>query len=294
VADRAVLVGLIGRNILRSLSPALQEDAFAAARLRGYYHLMDLDVLAGRGLPDLIAAVRAAGFAGLNVTYPCKEEVIPLLDEVTLEARQIGAVNTVTIAADGRTLGHNTDRIGFRRAFEESIGRAAIAGRQAALIGAGGAGRAVAFALIDLGVAGISVHDKDKARAEALVADLVRHCGAQRARVVEDLRAELPAACGLVNATQVGMLGFPGNPIAPDLIRPQHWVADVIYTPLETELLTAARAKGCRVMNGGGMSVHQAVAAFRLWTGLDADVERMRATFARAAAARDAAKGAVA
>jgi len=294
VGDRSILVGLIGRNILRSLSPALQEDAFAAARLRGYYHLMDLDVLAGRGLPDLIAAVRAAGFAGLNVTYPCKEEVIPLLDEVTLEARQIGAVNTVTIAADGRTLGHNTDRIGFRRAFEESIGRAAIAGRQAALIGAGGAGRAVAFALLDLGAACILVHDKDTARAAALVADLVKHCGPQRARLVERPEAELPAVCGLVNATPVGMLGFPGNPLAPQLVGPQHWVADVIYTPLETELIKLARARGCRVMTGGSMSVHQAVAAFRLWTGLEADLARMRATFAKAAAARDAAIAAVA
>src|SRR5262249_42277589 len=126
-------------------------------------------------LGDLVAAVRAAGFAGLNVTYPCKEEVLPLLDEVMLEAREIGAVNTVTIAPDGRTLGHNTDRIGFRRGFEESFGHAAIADKTAALIGAGGAGRAVAFALLDLDAACILVHDKDKARAAALVADLGKH-----------------------------------------------------------------------------------------------------------------------
>ena len=289
MSEHSFLLGLIGRNILGSLSPALHEDALAALGRRGHYHLMDLDVLTGRRLPDLIAAIRAAGFAGINVTYPCKEEVIPLLDDVTREARQIGAVNTVTVDPSGRLLGHNTDRIGFRRGFEEAFGGAAIAGKTAALIGAGGAGRAVAFALLDLGAACLLVHDTDKGRAAALAANLVQHCGPQRARLVGNLDAELPAACGLVNATPLGMRGFPGNPIAPHLIQAHHWVADVIYTPLETELLALARAKGCRTMNGGGMSVHQAVAAFHLWTGLDADLERVRTTFAKAAAARDAA-----
>ena len=284
-----VLVGLIGRNILRSLSPALQEDAFAAANLRGYYHLMDLDVLTGRHLPDLIAAIRAAGFAGVNVTYPGQEEVMPLLDEISAEARQIGAVNTITIERGGRTIGHNTDRVGFRRSFEDTLGRAALADKDAALIGAGGAGRAVAFALLDLGAASVLVHDRDRARAAALVADLVRHRGPRRGRLIEDPAIELPAACGIVNATPVGMLGFPGNPIAPDAIRSHHFVADVIYTPLETELIKLARAKGARVLGGSGMVIHQAVAAFRLFTGLDADVGRMRRVFARAAAARDAA-----
>ena len=283
-----VLVGLIGRNILRSLSPVLQEDAFAAANLRGYYHLMDLDVLTGRHLPDLIAAIRAAGFAGVNVTYPCKEEVLPLLDEISAEARQIGAVNTITIER-GRTVGHNTDRIGFRRSFEDTLGRAAIADQDAALVGAGGAGRAVAFALLDLGAASVLVHDQDRARAAALVADLVRHCGPRRGRLIEDPAIELPAASGIVNATPVGMLGFPGNPIAPDAIRSHHFVADVIYTPLETELIKLARANGARVLGGSGMVIHQAVAAFRLFTGLEADVARMRRVFAKAAQARDAA-----
>jgi shikimate dehydrogenase len=284
-----VLVGLIGRNILRSLSPALQEDAFAAANLRGYYHLMDLDVLTGRHLPDLIAAIRAAGFAGVNVTYPCKEEVMPLLDEISAEARQIGAVNTITIERSGRTVGHNTDRIGFRRSFEDTFGRAAIADQDAALVGAGGAGRAVAFALLDLGAARVLVHDQDRVRAAALVADLVRHCGPRRGRLIEDPDVELPVACGIVNATPVGMLGFPGNPIAPEAIRNHHFVADVIYTPLETELIKLARSKGARVLGGSGMVIHQAVAAFRLFTGLEADVARMRRVFVGAAAARDAA-----
>ena len=149
---RRSLVGLIGANIMSSLSPALQEDAFAAAGIRGTYHLMDLDRLPGRRLEHLMAAVKAAGFDGINVTFPCKTAVLPLLEEVSADARQIGAVNCVTIANDGRTVGYNTDRIGFRRNFEDGLGRACIEGK-AVLVGAGGAGRAVAFALMDLGAA---------------------------------------------------------------------------------------------------------------------------------------------
>jgi shikimate dehydrogenase len=268
MSERSILVGLIGRNIQNSLSPALHDDAFAAAGLRGYYHLMDLDLLAGRSLPDLIAAIRAAGFAGINVTYPCKEAVLPLLDDITPEARQIGAVNTVTIANDGRTLGHNTDRIGFRRSFEETIGRA------------------VAFALLDLAAASVAIHDTDRARAAALVAGLIEHYGGARGHLIENPDAELPAASGIVNATPVGMIGIPGIPIAPGLVRQHHWVADVIYTPLETELIKVARAKGARVLTGGGMSVHQVVAAFHLFTGIPPDVERVRRTFANVTAER--------
>ena len=138
---KRMLLGLIGANIQKSLSPALQEDACAAPACDGHYHLMDLDTLPGRSLEDLLDAVRAAGFAGVNVTYPCKEAVLPLLDEVSAEAREIGAVNTVTIDREGRTSGYNTDRIGFRRAFEDAFGRDAVEGKTALLIGAGGAGR---------------------------------------------------------------------------------------------------------------------------------------------------------
>ena len=132
MTGRRVLLGLIGANIQNSLSPVLHENACAAAGIHGYYHLMDLDHLPGRRLEELIDAARNAGFQGVNVTFPCKEAVLPLLDDVTDEARQIGAVNTVTIGADGRLVGYNTDRTGFRLSFEETLGRAAIAGKTAA------------------------------------------------------------------------------------------------------------------------------------------------------------------
>jgi shikimate dehydrogenase len=282
-----VLLGLIGANIQGSISPALQEDACAAAGLNGFYHLMDFDRLPGRKLADLVAALRSAGFRGVNVTFPCKEAIIPMLDEVSAEARQIGAVNTVTVDAYGRLTGYNTDRIGFARSFEDNFGVSALAGKTAVLIGAGGAGRAVAFALFDMQPAAILVHDRDSARAAQLAAEIKAHFGKDRCDAIDDPAAALADAAGLVNATPIGMSGFPGCPIAPDALRPEHWVADVIYTPAETELLKAARRAGARTTNGAGMCVHQAVESFRLFTGLGASAERMHAVFARALAERD-------
>jgi shikimate dehydrogenase len=281
-----VLVGLIGANIQKSLSPALHEDAFAAAGIRGHYHLMDLDRLPGRRLDDLLFAASTAGFAGVNVTYPCKEAVLALLDEVSAEAREIGAVNTVTIDRDGRTTGYNTDRIGFRRGFEEALGR--IDGETVLQIGAGGAGRAVAWALFDLGAVCILLHDKDAGRARALAASL----GAERCRVVSDPTLALAEAGGVVNATPVGMLGVPGNPVAMHAVQRHHWVADVIYTPLETELIAAARAKGARAVGGAGMCVYQAAESFRLFAGVAPDIARMHRTFQAAAALREKARAA--
>jgi shikimate dehydrogenase len=288
------LVGLIGANIMGSLSPALHEDAFSAAGIDGHYHLMDVDVLKGVRLADLLQAVRTAGFLGTNVTYPFKEQVMALLDEVSAEAREIGAVNTVVIGEAGRTIGHNTDRVGFRRALAETLGREAVADRPVVLVGAGGAGRAVAFALMDLGAGALHVHDKDPARAAALCADLTIRFGAERCRLATDAAPALQQAAGLVNATPVGMLGYPGTPVAAELIQERHWVADVIYTPLETALIAAARAKGARTMTGAGMCVHQAAEAFRLFTGVAPDAARMRAVFDAACARRDAALAAVA
>jgi shikimate dehydrogenase len=285
---KRTLIGLIGGNIQKSLSPALQEDACAAAGLTGHYHLMDIDVLPGRSLQSLLDAARVAGFAGVNVTYPCKEAVLTLLDEVSPEARQIGAVNTVTFAGDGRTAGYNTDRIGFRRAFEDTFGREAIAEKPALLVGCGGAGRAVAFALFDLGVGMLFLHDEDADRAPRLASALASQFGAGRSRAVTNIEAALSEAAGLVNATPVGMLGgIPGMPLPLEVVAGRHWVADVIYTPLETDLVKGARAKGCKVMGGAGMCVHQAAETFRLFTGRTADLERMRRTFAEAAAIRD-------
>jgi shikimate dehydrogenase len=157
------------------------------------------------------------------------------------------------------------------------------------LIGAGGAGRAVGFALMDLGVATLVLHDRDAAHANALRDDIARHYGASRCRVTGDLEGDIAAANGVVNATQVGMRGFPGNPVPASALTAAHWCADVIYTPVDTAFLKAAAAKGARVMNGSGMCVHQAVAAFQQFTGITPDVARMHSAFAKALVLRDAA-----
>jgi shikimate dehydrogenase len=287
--NRKMLLGLIGANIMGSLSPAIFADAFAAADIDGYYHLMDTDRLPGRTLPQLLDAIKAAGFGGTNVTYPYKQEVIPLLDAVDPEALQVGAINTVIIEPNGRTTGYNFDRRGWRNSFEASLGRQSAEGATVVQVGAGGAGHAVACALMDLGVTSLLIYDLDQKRAKALCDDLARHFGASRARVSTDLAGDVAAADGVVNATQVGMRGFPGNPVPVAALKPSHWCADVIYTPIDTEFLKAAAAKGARTLNGGGMCVHQAVEAFRQFTGVKADIGRTQRAFDTARVARDAA-----
>jgi quinate/shikimate dehydrogenase (NAD+) len=285
---RRMLIGLIGANIQGSMSPALFADAFAAAGIDGYYHLLDADRLAERRLPQLLGAVKTAGFAGVNVTYPFKQDIIPLLDAVDPEASEVGAVNTVSITPDGRTTGYNFDRRGWRNSFLEVLGPDSAEGKTVVQVGAGGAGRAVAFALMDLGVADLILHDLDLARADALKSQLASQYGTSRCRIVGSLEQELARADGIVNATQVGMRGFPGCPVPVAAIKAGHWTADVIYTPMQTAFLSAAAGKGARALNGGGMCVHQAVAAFQCLTGVTPDVARLHRTFAAAVAARDA------
>ena len=210
-----------------------------------------------------------------------------MIDEVSPEARQIGAVNTVTMDGAGRTRGHNTDRIGFRRGFEEVLGQEAARGKTILLVGAGGAGRAVAFALLDLGADVVLVYDTETARARGLAEALGAEFGKSRGRLTENLASAMTVSGGVVNATPVGMLGIPGIPVPADLISSTHWVADVIYTPLETDLFLRAKEKGCKVMGGAGMCVHQAAESFRLFTGSTPDIGRMRHVFVEAAAIRE-------
>jgi shikimate dehydrogenase len=286
-----MLLGLIGANITDSLSPVLFAAAFEAAGIDGFYHLIDVDRLAERRLPRLLDAIKTTGFTGANITYPFKQAILPLLDDVDPEAAQVGAVNTVAIRPDGRTKGYNFDRPGWRHSFEESLGADSACGTTVVQVGAGGAGRAVAFALMDLGVSMLVLHDRDAVRAHALCKDLAVSFGASRCRVAGDLEIEIAAANGVVNATQTGMRGFPGNPVPTSALKASHWAADVIYTPVETEFLKAAAAKGARLLGGSGMCVHQAIEAFRMFTGITPEVARMRRAFAAGYEAREAPYG---
>jgi shikimate dehydrogenase len=278
-APPGIVVGLIGAAIQLSRSPHLHETEAAAQGLRCEYRLIDLDALrvGAEALPDLLARAERAGFAGVNITHPCKQAVIPLLDELSPDAHAIGAVNTVIFRA-GRSSGHNTDWWGFAESFRRFLPGASL-GRVVQL-GAGGAGAAVAHALLTLGAKTLIIVDVDAAKAEALAQSLAARFGRDRAAAAAQLSEVMAVADGLVNTTPVGMAKYPGLPLPPNLLRRALWVADIVYFPLETELLRAARACGCRTMSGGGMAVFQAVGAFRLFAGVEPDAERMLRHFA--------------
>jgi shikimate dehydrogenase len=278
--DRPLLCGLIGAGIQRSLSPALQQEEARHHGIRLHYQLIDLDA-SSRGaeaLPTLIDAARIMRFAGLNITYPCKQMVIPLLDAVSDEAEAIGAVNTV-VRTDDRLVGYNTDGSGWSWGFRRALPGADLS--CVVLLGAGGAGSACADAVLRLGAARLIIVDRDAPRAVALAARLNAHFDGGRASATTDLRAALKGASGLIHATPTGMAAMPGMPLPEEWLRRAMWVSDVVYVPLETPLLQAARRVGCATADGGHMNVGQAVDGFKLFTGLDADAARMDAHFRR-------------
>ncbi|MCU7239515.1 MULTISPECIES: shikimate dehydrogenase [Pseudomonas] len=274
-----ILAGLIGRGIQASRTPALHEHEGDAQALRYLYRLIDADQLGldDSALPALLDAAERTGFTGLNITFPFKQAILPLLDELSDEARGIGAVNTVVLR-EGRRVGHNTDCLGFAEGLRRGLPGVAL--RQVVQLGAGGAGAAVAHALLAEGVERLQLFEVDQARARALVDNLTQRFGAGRAVLGEDLASAVADADGLVNTTPVGMAKLPGTPLPPTLLHPRLWVAEIIYFPLETELLRHARALGCRTLDGGTMAVFQAVKAFELFSGRPADAERMQAHFA--------------
>ncbi|PZR10575.1 MAG: shikimate dehydrogenase [Azospirillum brasilense] len=279
MARQAVLCGLIGHGIQASLTPAMHEREGDEQGLRSQYKLIDLHAL-GLGveaLPELLQAAERMGFTGLNITHPCKQAVIPLLDELSPDAAALGAVNTVLLR-DGKRIGHNTDWSGYAEAFRRNMEGVAL--DRVVQLGAGGAGAAVAHALLTMGVGQLSIQDMDPARAQALAASLSERFGAGRAVACADLPAAMAAADGLVHCTPTGMAAHPGLPLPAELLRPALWVSEIVYFPLETELLRTARALGCRTLSGGGMAVFQAVQAFRLFTGREPDPERMLRHFA--------------
>jgi shikimate dehydrogenase len=275
------LVGLIGAEIGTSLSPQLHEGAADELGLRYFYQLIDIDQLGlgADGVGPLLPEARRMGFCGLNITYPCKQAVVPCLDDLSPAAAALGAVNTV-VFTDGRTIGHNTDSSGFEAAFARGLPRVRM--RHVVILGAGGAGAAVAHAALRLGAQRLTIAEVVPSRAHRLTTALRRQFSPDWIRVADpdDLAAAMADADGLVNATPVGMEPQAGMPLPEDLLRPQMWVADIVYRPLETELLARARARGCQTLSGSGMLVFQAADAFRLFTGHTPDIERMLAHLA--------------
>lgn len=274
-----VLAGLIGAGIQQSRTPAMHEREGAAQGLGYVYRLIDLDALKldNGALEELLTAVQRMSFTGLNITFPAKQAIIPLLDELSAEAAGIGAVNTVVLK-DGKRVGHNTDCLGFAEGFRRGMQGAKR--DRVVQMGAGGAGAAVAHALLLEGVRQLTIFDVEPARAQALADNLNQHFSAQPAQAGTDLLAALAEADGLVNTTPMGMAKLPGMPVPKAALRESLWVAEIVYFPLETELLREARALGCRTLDGGTMAVFQAVKAFELFSGLHADADRMMAHFA--------------
>ena len=269
----------------------MHEAAAEKLGLRAHYRLIDVAGADAAGLRQMLDGVRLLGFSGVNVTFPYKEAVVPLLDALAPAAAAIGSVNTV-VARDGKLTGHNTDSTGFARAFARVIGEPGDA--PVALIGAGGVGRAIGFAMAQVGARALNIFDADGAKANALAARLGAFAGPAAAsmsvRVCHSVAEALAGAGGVINGTPMGMLPNRDTPVPAQLLRADMFVADAVYTPLWTPLLTAARAAGCRVMTGRDLCIEQALDAFRLFTGFEPSRERVGAAFDAVIAKRNGPK----
>lgn len=278
ISTRAIKLGLIGSGIQLSRSPAMHEAEGRAHGVSLSYELIDIDRrgVGIEALEDILREVEKRGFAGVNITHPAKQAVVPHLDDLSPEARALGAVNTI-VFTQGRRIGHNTDCSGFAEGFRRTLPDADLT--HAVQLGAGGAGAAVAHAMLQLGSRKLTIFDNDVARADALTARLAGLFPKAGVETGRDLATAMSSASGLVHATPTGTAAHPGLPLPANLIRPDLYVAEIVYFPLETELLRVARAKGCPTVDGGGMAVFQAAGAFRLFTGLQPDPERMLSHF---------------
>jgi shikimate dehydrogenase len=272
------LVGLVGAGVGPSLTPALHMREAAAHGLPYVYRTIDITALGLQptDIGRVLEHARLLGFDALNVTHPCKQLVIEHLDRLDPTAERLGAVNTVVFTEHG-AVGHNTDTTGFATAVRTGLPGATIG--EVVQIGAGGAGVAVADALLSSGTEHLVVVDLDEDRSAGVARALGERFPEARVESAhpDKLPALLPHADGLVHCTPTGMADHPGLPLDPALLHDGLWVADIVYRPLDTALLTAARAAGCAVLDGGHMATHQAVDAFRLITGIDPDPDRMLA-----------------
>ncbi|MFT7593611.1 MAG: shikimate dehydrogenase [Paracoccaceae bacterium] len=279
MAGNGVRVSLVGQGISASLTPAMHMAEGRTLGMDYSYGLTDTVTPQhqGRALPEIVETAQADGLAGLNITHPYKMEVIACLDDLSDDARKLGAVNTV-VFRDGAKIGHNTDYTGFAAAFRQQMGDAPK--DRVLLLGAGGAGAAIAFALVDCGVRQLLIHDPDPEKSQDLLQKLRAFYPGPDVRVVDAPdQAMAKGLNGLVNATPFGMKAYPGSAFPLPLLAPDMWVADAVYFPLETRLLAAAQGIGCRIMPGSAMAIWQAVHAFELFTGHDADPQRFARVF---------------
>lgn len=265
------IYGVIGDPIAHSMSPAIHNDAFQVENIAARYH--HFHVLS-ENLPDAIKGLKAVGVSGYNVTVPHKTAIIPLLDEVDDLARAIGAVNTV-IYKNGRYIGYNTDGEGFYRSLVERIG-IELTSKKTLIIGAGGAARAIYFTLVKEGVSNVDIANRTLARAELLIADCP-YPKQSSALTMSEAEQSLGEYDLIIQTTSSGMSpDTNAMPLDSKRLRHDAFVSDVIYNPLETQLLIQAKANGAEIQNGVDMLVNQAALAFQLWTGIFPDTQRMK------------------
>jgi shikimate dehydrogenase len=276
ITGNTKIVGIMGHPVGHTLSPTMQNAAFAAAGLD--YCYLPFDTPPER-LPAAVEGLRAVGVRGFNVTIPHKETIVPLLDRLTDEAKRIGAVNAVQ--ADGDLfVGHNTDGKGFLRSLMEE-GGIDPRGVRVLILGAGGAARAVAFALADAGAGSIRIANRTAERGKTLAEALRAALKGSPIQVIpwqrdpEIWEESLAEADLLVNATSVGM-GSDSSPVPAKAIHPKLVVCDLVYRPLETSLLKAARSRGAKALSGLGMLLYQGTLSFEIWTERPAPVSVMR------------------
>lgn len=287
MAEHRYLVGLVGAGVGPSLTPAMHMREAAAQGVPYDYRTIDIAALglSPAAVGDLVRHARLLGYDALNITHPCKQLVLEHLDRLDPAAARLGAVNTV-VFEDGEAVGYNTDTSGFAEAVTAGLPQASV--QDVVQLGAGGAGTAVADALLTLGTEHLVLVDVDEEKSGALAHDLAARFPEARIESAhpDKLPVLLAETDGLVHCTPTGMADHPGLPLDPRLLHNGIWVADIVYRPLETALLRAARDAGCSVLHGGYMAVYQAVDAFALITGLTPDPGRMLAHLSELAAER--------
>lgn len=271
-------LGLIGNGIQRSSAPRLHRLAASLCDLALTYDLIDLQEQDPANFETVLAQCAADGYWGVNVTYPFKERAAKVVEIPSPVVQQIGAVNTVIFGDGQSSKGYNTDYTGFLRAYQQRFPNQApgVVG----IVGTGGVGRPVAFGLAQLGARELRLYDLDTAKALALAKLIQQTMPQVLVQVCPDVRATVEGVDGLVNCTPVGMYQHPGTPLPPTLIQHQRWAFDVIYTPLETEFLAAAHARGLAVMRGYELFFYQGVDAFAHFTGRAVAEEPLRQALA--------------
>ncbi len=267
------IVGVFGYPIKHSASPAMHNAAFKSLGLDYVYLPFEVKP---QKLGEAVRGLIPLNISGVNVTIPHKEAICSYLDEISKEAELMGAVNTIVVKSD-TLIGYNTDGQGFITSLKED-GQEEVRGKNLVILGAGGAARAVATQAALEGAKGISITDKIKDRAQRLSSDITRNIPSCQAEVVleDEIKFRLKEAHLLINATPVGMKLDDPVLINPDWLQPHLLVFDLVYNLGETNLMKAARERGCRVVSGLGMLVHQGAASFKLWTGKEAPVKIMR------------------